>query len=170
MALNFFRRDEADVTVGAQYVQRKNPAHHAVAHTGDRIAARVWTLQYLRRTPSAGLLLVQLLGILLYPWMETSPRGRTMFAAFGVLTLGVALRVVRRSPWLTWLGLVLALVVLALSAVHAIAPQPALPIVIAVMESLFYFYATGSLIAYMLQDWVATTDELFAAGATCAAA
>lgn len=28
------------------------------------------------------------------------------------------------------------------------------------------FYAAGSLIAYMLQDWVATTDELFAAGAT----
>jgi hypothetical protein len=34
------------------------------------------------------------------------------------------------------------------------------------VESAFYFYATGSLIAYMLQDWVATTDELFAAGAT----
>ena len=89
-----------------------------------------------------------------------------MFAAFGLLTLGVALRVVRRSPWLTWLGLVLAVVVVALSAVHALAPQPALPVAIAMMESLFYFYATGSLIAYMLQDWVATTDELFAAGAT----
>jgi len=36
----------------------------------------------------------------------------------------------------------------------------------AALESLFYFYATGSLIAYMLQDLVATTDELFAAGAT----
>ena len=39
-------------------------------------------------------------------------------------------------------------------------------IAIALLESAFYFYATGSLIAYMLQDWVATTDELFAAGAT----
>ena len=123
-------------------------------------------LAYLRRTPSAGLLLVQLLGILLYPWMETSPRGRAVFAAFGLLILGVALRVVRRSPWLTWLALVLAVVVVALSVVYAIAPHPALPIAIAVVESVFYFYATGSLIAYMLQDWVATTDELFAAGAT----
>jgi hypothetical protein len=35
-----------------------------------------------------------------------------------------------------------------------------------VAESVFYFYATGGLIAYLLQDWVATTDELFAAGAT----
>jgi len=89
-----------------------------------------------------------------------------MFGAFGVLVLGVALRVVRRSPWLTWLALVLGVVIVALSVTHAIAPHPALPVAIAVVECVFYFYATGSLIAYMLQDWVATTDELFAAGAT----
>jgi hypothetical protein len=98
--------------------------------------------------------------------METSPRGRAVFGAFGVVVLGVALRVVRRSPWLTWLALMLAAMVVALSVVHAIAPHPALPVAIAVVESVFYFYATGSLIAYMLQDWDATTDELFAAGAT----
>jgi len=126
----------------------------------------VSALGYLRRTPSAGLLLVQLLGILLYPWMETSPSGRAVFGAFGLLVLGVALRVVRRSPWLTWLGLLLAVAVVVLFVVHAVAPHPALPVAIAVVESVFYFYATGSLIAYMLRDWVATTDELFAAGAT----
>ena len=98
--------------------------------------------------------------------METSPSGRAVLAGFGVFVLGVALRVVRRSPWLTWLALLLAVGVVALSAVHAIAPHPVLPVAIAALQSLFYFYATGSLIAYMLQDWVATTDELFAAGAT----
>lgn len=123
-------------------------------------------LGFLRRTPSAGLLLVQLLGILLYPWMEASPRGRAVFGTFGLVILGVALRVVRRSPWLTWLALVLATAVLALSVIHAVAPHPGLLVAIAVLQSAFYFYATGSLIAYMLQDWVATTDELFAAGAT----
>ncbi len=123
-------------------------------------------LGYLRRTPSAGLLLVQLVGILLYPWMEKSPGGRAVFGAFGLLILGGALRVVRRSPWLTWLGLVLAVVVVSLSVIDAIAPHPGLPIAIAFVESVFYFYASGSLIAYMLRDWVATTDELFAAGAT----
>jgi hypothetical protein len=112
------------------------------------------------------LLLVQLIGILLYPWMETSPRGRALFGAFGLLILGGALRVVRKSPWLTWLAVVLGVVVVTLSVVHAVAPHPALPIAIAAGQSVFYFYATGSLIAYMLQDWVATTDELFAAGAT----
>ncbi len=109
---------------------------------------------------------MQLLGILLYPWMESSPGGRAVLAAFGVFVLGVALRVVRRSPWLTWLALILAIGVVALSGVHAITPHPALPVAISVLQSLFYFYATGSLIAYMLRDWVATTDELFAAGAT----
>lgn len=121
---------------------------------------------YLRRTPSAGLLLVQLAGILLYPWLESWPGGRALLAAFGVFVLGVALRVVQRSPWLTWLALVLAVGVVGLSAAHLVAPHPALPVAIAVLQSLFYFYATGSLIAYMLRDWVATTDDLFAAGAT----
>ena len=123
-------------------------------------------LGFLRRTPSAGLLLIQLIGILLYPWMDSSPHGRALFGAFGLLVLGVALRAVRSTPWMTWLALVLALIVVALSVIDALAPHPALPVMIAVVESAFYFYATGSLIAYMLQDWVATTDELFAAGAT----
>jgi hypothetical protein len=126
----------------------------------------VSTLAFLRRTPSAGLLLVQLAGVLLYPWMESSPAGHAVFTAFGVIVLGVALRVVRRTPWLTWLAMVLALVVIALSVLSAVAPHPALTSATAAVEAAFYFYATGSLIAYMLQDRVATTDELFAAGAT----
>src|SRR5690349_15062660 len=44
---------------------------------------RVSLIAFLRRTPSAGLLLVQLAGVLLYPWMESSPRGRALLAAFG---------------------------------------------------------------------------------------
>ena len=124
------------------------------------------TLQSIRRNPSAVLLAVQLLGLLLYPWMETSTRGRALFGAFGLLVLGAALWVVRRSPWLNWLGLLLALPVVVLSVLNAIAPRPDLEVWTAGLEAVFYFYATGSLIAYMVQDWVATTDELFAAGAT----
>ncbi len=120
----------------------------------------------LRRNPSAWLLAVQLLGFLLYPLMETSPSGRALFGAFGLVVLGAALWVVRRSPWLTWLGLLLALPVVVLSVIVVVSPGPQLLVWTAALESLFYFYAAGSLIAYMLQDWVATTDELFAAGAT----
>jgi hypothetical protein len=50
--------------------------------------------------------------------------------------------------------------------ISAVSTRPELLVWTAALESLFYFYATGSLTAYMLQDWVATNDELFAAGAT----
>jgi hypothetical protein len=126
----------------------------------------VLSLQYLRRIPSAGLLLVQLAGILLYPWMEKSPRGRSLLAAFGLVVLGVTVRVVRKSPWATWFAFVLATLVVLLFVIATVSPHPALPVVIATLEAAFYFYAAGSLIAYMMRDWVATTDELFAAGAT----
>lgn len=124
------------------------------------------TFDSLRRNPSAGLLAVQLLGFLLYPLMEASPSSRALFGAFGLVVLGAALWVVRRSPWLTWLGLLLALPVIAMSLMAVISPHTEILAWSAALESLFYFYATGSLIAYMLQDRVATTDELFAAGAT----
>lgn len=124
------------------------------------------TIDSLRRNPSAWLLAVQLLGFLLYPLMERSPSSRALFGAFGLIVLGAALWVVRRSPWLTWLGLLLALPVVVLCVIAAVSPSPQLLLWAAALESLFYFYATGSLIAYMVQDWVATTDEFFAAGAT----
>ena len=131
-----------------------------------RILERMSYLAFLRRNPSAGLLFVQILGVVLYPLMETSPRGRTLFQAFGLLVLGLALWVVRRSPSLTWLAMLLAMPVVVLSVVMVVAPQPELAIVTAALEAAFYFYAAGSLIRYMLQDWHVAVDELFAAGAT----
>jgi hypothetical protein len=121
---------------------------------------------FLRRNPSAGLLFVQLLGILLYPLMESSLRGRTLFGLFGLLVLGLALWVVRRGPWLTWVGVTLALPILLLSLAMVATPRPELVMITAALESAFYFYAAGSLIAYMLKDWHVAADELFAAGAT----
>jgi hypothetical protein len=123
-------------------------------------------LAFLHRNPSAGLLFVQLLGVVLYPLMESSPRGRALFGMFGLLVLGLALWVVRRGPWLTWLGVTLAMPVVVLSVITVITPSPGLTIATAALESAFYFYAAGSLIAYMLQDWHVAADELFAAGAT----
>lgn len=117
------------------------------------------------RHPSAGLLFVQLLGILLYPLMD-SPAQRTLFGVFGLVVLGAALYVVRRGPWLTGLAVALALPVIVLSIYQAIDPSPGRNAIAAGLEAAFYFYATGSLISYMLQDQVASRDELYAAGAT----
>ena len=123
-------------------------------------------IETLKRNPSASLLAVQLLGILLYPLMEASPGGRALFGVFGLVVLGAALWVVRRSPWLTWVGSLLAFPVVIFSITSAVSPRPEILVWLAALEAVFYFYATGSLIAYMWQDSVATTDELFAAGAT----
>jgi hypothetical protein len=123
-------------------------------------------LAYVIRHPSAALLLIQLAGVLLYPLMEEAAAGRALFGAFGVVVLGAALRMVRRSPALTWIALLLAAMVLALSLAHALVPDPRLALALAALEATFYLYAAGSLIAYMMDDERATTDELFAAGAT----
>ena len=121
---------------------------------------------FLRRNPSAGLLFVQLLGVVLYPLMEKSPRGRALFGMFGLLVLALALWVVRRGPWLTWLGVTLALPVVVMSLITVVTPRPGLMVAAAALEAIFYFYAAGSLITYMLQDVHVAADELFAAGAT----
>jgi hypothetical protein len=123
-------------------------------------------IEFLKRNPSAALLAAQLLGFLLYPLMEDSPRSRALFGVFGLVVLGAALWVVRRSPWLNWIGSLLALPVVILSVTWVIAPRPELVVWTGALEAVFYFYAAGSLIAYMWQDSVATTDELYAAGAT----
>lgn len=124
-------------------------------------------LREITRHPSALLLLVQLLGVLLYPLMEDTPGGQAAFGAFGIVVLGLALWVIRRSPWLSWIGFLLALPIFALLVLNVLAPQPVFTPIAAALEAAFYFYATGSLISYMLQDDVASTDELFAVGATC---
>ena len=123
-------------------------------------------IAYVRRHPSAGLLFVQLLGVLLYPWMEGTQIGRALFGAFGLLVLGMALQVVKRSPAQTWVAGLLALLVVGLNLLDMLLSHPALEALIALLEALFYFYATASLIAYMSADQHASTDELYAAGAT----
>lgn len=126
-------------------------------------------LRYLaltRRHPSALLLLVQLLGLLLYPLLDGTQTGRLTLSAFGVAVLVFTTRMVRRTPGLTWVSMGLALPAVVLLVLQIVFDLDALLPWAAALESLFYFYAAGSLVAYMMEDTRATTDELFAAGAT----
>jgi len=123
-------------------------------------------LTYLVRYPSAGLLFVQLLGILLYPFMENTPLGRAAFGAFGVVVLVSALRIVNRSPTLHSVAFLLAGAILLLTLAAELTAVPNLRLVLVVLESGFYFYAAAGLIGYMMEDQRTTKDELFAVGAT----
>jgi len=116
--------------------------------------------------PSAALLFVQIMGILLYPLMGDKSAERALFGVIGLLVLGAALYVVKRGPWLTGFAVMLALPVIGLSIWLAFHFDPRRMVIMAALEAVFYLYATGSLIAYMLEDEFATLDELFAAGAT----
>jgi hypothetical protein len=119
-----------------------------------------------RRHPSAILLTVQLAGLVIYPLVEGTRSGALALGAFGIVVLIVTTGMVRRTPWLTWISVCIALPAIVLLLLQAVWEVRGLLPWSAALEALFYFYAVGSLIAYMLTDLRATTDELFAAGAT----
>lgn len=131
--------------------------------------ASVWFLRrvvLVKHHPSAVLLAVQLLGVLLYALADKVPGGRAVLAAFGLVVLGAALQVVRSSSWMTWLGGLLAALVALLMGISAFWPSTHLDVAAAAMLATFYFYAAGALISYMLHDDTASADEFFAVGAT----
>ena len=116
--------------------------------------------------PSAVLLVVQLLGVLLFPFMESTAYGRGGFELFGALVLALAIFTVRDSPGPTWIIVVLGVLASALSIADAVSDQPVFEGSSAVLHALFYLYAAGSLMVYILADRQVTSDELYAVGAT----
>ena len=118
-----------------------------------------------KREPSALLLGAQLLGVLIYPFMEGSV-GRALFSVFGIAVLGLVLLAVRRSPAWTGLGLLLAVPATVMLVVQVVTDDDALLPYSSALEAILYFYAAGALIAYMVEDHVITRDEMWAVGAT----
>ena len=123
-------------------------------------------LVHARRHPSAFLLFAQLLALLTYPFIENTHAGRALLAALGALVLGLAIWMVRRTPGRAWISVGLAVPAVTLNMLEIGLGQYQLQAWSAGLEALFYFYAAACLIAYMTADRRATTDELFAAGAT----
>ncbi len=131
------------------------------ADTAATRTARLW------RQPSALLLVVQLLGLLIYPFLDESALGRAIFSTFGIAVLFLAVRAVRATPALTWVAVLLGLPIIALTILEAADPTNA-PVVFwsSALHAVFYFYTSFALIRYMFLDRFITTDELWATGAT----
>lgn len=119
-----------------------------------------------RRHPSAFLLAAQLLSLVLYAIFEGSSRGRALLGAVGVLILLLVVWVVKRSPAVNWIAWILVVPAVLLSLLSVLFLDPAFLEWSALFETVLYFYAAGSMVAYMMEDYRVTTDELFAAGAT----
>jgi Ion channel len=120
---------------------------------------------FVRRTPCALLLIVQLAGVLLYPFMEESTTGRASFATFGIVVLALAVLAIRATPFLTWVSALIAAPAVVLLAIQIVTANATLFAWSSGFEAVLYFYATLSMLAYMLDDERVSTDELFAIGA-----
>ena len=123
-------------------------------------------LRVLRREPSAVLLAAQLAGVLLYPFMEGSQLGRSLFSVFGIAILGLVVLAVRGSSARTWFGVMLGVPATILLLIQAVTGSDELVPYSSALEAVLYFYAAGALIRYMLADQHITRDELWAVGAT----
>ncbi len=126
---------------------------------------KVWGM-VARRHPSAFLLAAQLVSLMLYPLMDDSTGGRLLFGAVALVVVPLAVWVVNRSPFATGIAWLLAIPAMLMTVVGVLFQHEALLPISALLESVLYFYAAGSLISYMLHDHKVTGDELFAAGAT----
>ncbi len=121
---------------------------------------------FIKCYPFAMLLAVQLFSLLVYGFMSDSQANHVLFQSVGLVVPILAVWVVYRSPAVSWIGLLLAVLAIGLSLFAALTNQTSLLIWAQIFESLLYFYAATGLIMYMFADEVVTRDELYAAGAT----
>jgi hypothetical protein len=125
------------------------------------LARRAW------QHPSAVLLLVQLVGVLLFPFMDPSPVGRAALSLFALVVLLLAVRAVRATPALTWVSVLLGGPVVLLTIWEAIDPSNQVVVFwSSTLHAAFYAYTSVALIRYMFLDRVITLDELWATAAT----
>lgn len=119
-----------------------------------------------RRHPSAFLFAAQLLSLAFYALLDESTNGRILLSVFGIVVLVLVVLVINHSRAVRWTTWVLVIPAIALSLLSLVLDNPNIVAWSALLETLLYFYAAGSLITYMMGDTRVTTDELFAAGAT----
>lgn len=118
------------------------------------------------RHPSAFLLAAQLVSLVLYAVFDRNSNGRELLGVFGVLILTLVVWVVTHSPAINWIAWVLVAPAIVLSLLSIFLVNQNLLIWSSLLEAVLYFYAAGSLVAYMMEDTRVTVDELFAAAAT----
>ncbi len=122
----------------------------------------------LRKQPSAVLLAVQILVILLLPFLtgpDSVGYGRAVISLLSLAAVVTAVFTVRSTPALTWLSVTLAGPAAVFEVWSLVDERPAVLVVAHTVLAVFYFYTAYALIAYMFEDYWVTKDELFAVGA-----
>lgn len=109
------------------------------------------------------LLLLAFAGIILaYPFLETSDVGRAAMSTLNIGAMILVLRVVGHTSRLRRVGLVVALPPILLHGYFVLSGGAVYGLATTIALAVYYAFAIGALLAYVLRDDIATTDELFA--------
>lgn len=118
------------------------------------------------RHPSALLLLAQLFAVLAYPFLESSRGGAAVLGVISMVAVGLALRVVRNTPALTFIAVALGVPAVVMTLLEAFLPNEDWVILTsALLHAPFYLYVFCGTLRYVFHDNTVTTDELYAIGA-----
>jgi hypothetical protein len=121
---------------------------------------------HLSRLPSAGLLLVQLIILVLAPLTNESLTSHAISWCLSALALLLVATIIRNSPIYTGFGLVFVVLSLGLSAAVAFGNESkSIQVSTHLVQAVAYFYGAAGLLLYMFEDEYLTRDELFAAAA-----
>lgn len=124
------------------------------------------TTRTLRRHPSGLLLATQLVAVLAYPFLEPSVVGRAVLGVVQIAIVLAALRAVRRTPSVTWVGILLAPPAMLFTVLEAVWPGTDWVVLgSALLHAPFYFYVSYGMIRYLFHDDRVTRDERYATAA-----
>lgn len=129
------------------------------------VSRRARWIAILRKQPSAMLLMVQVLIIVLLPWLQELTYGRLIVLLLSFVALAIAVLTVRSTPALTWVSILIGLPAAALEVAAFFGSSQTVAAFAHGFLAVFYAYTAYSLIAYMFEDAFVTKDELFAVGA-----
>lgn len=127
--------------------------------------ARYWAA-VVRKQPSAILVGIQLLAIVLLPWVQSENWGRAVITSLSLFAVTFGIWVVRSTPALTWLALLIGFPAFVLE-VWSVIDRSNVPVTFTahLLLAVFYMYVAYGLVSYMFADTWVTKDELFAVGA-----
>ena len=116
--------------------------------------------------PAAVLLTVQLVAVVVFPFLEQSV-GQSALQLFGLVILAIAVRAVQASPAVTGISIGLGVPIVVLVVLGALDPSnTAYELWASVLLAAFYAYTSYALIRYLVSERTVTADTLLAAGAT----
>ena len=116
--------------------------------------------------PSGILLVGQLFVVLLFPFLDGSTAGRAVLGVAQMALVLTAVMAVRRTPALSWVGILLAGPAMVFAILEAIEPSTDWIVLIsAALHVPFYLFVSYAMIRYLFHDDRVTRDELFATGA-----